>query len=254
MEKKQRPKRSILWKIPKEELIEIVKQSSTLTQVLNKYGLDNKGGNHHTLKKRLIEDNIDYSHITLGCGHNKGKRFNKLDDIDINELFIENGTLTRKHSMKKLLAKIKGYKCESCGMTDTWNNKLITLQMDHINGINTDNRLDNLRFLCPNCHSQTHTYAGHSAKVSITKSKVVKSTCIDCGKEVGETSLRCLDCSLKQKEHSRKVERPPLGVLLEEIKTLGYRGTGHKYNVSDNCIKKWIVVYKRAELRAATTP
>ena len=51
------------------------------------------------------------------------------------------------------------YKCESCGMTDKWNGKPILLEIDHINGDCFDNTKDNLRFLCPNCHSQTHTHS-----------------------------------------------------------------------------------------------
>ena len=56
------------------------------------------------------------------------------------------------------------YKCEECGLSDTWNNKKITLQVDHINGTNYDHRPENLRFLCPNCHSQTDTFCWKNAK------------------------------------------------------------------------------------------
>jgi 5-methylcytosine-specific restriction endonuclease McrA len=52
------------------------------------------------------------------------------------------------------------YQCAECGMFDKWNGKKIILQLDHINGVNNDNRVENLRFLCPNCHSQTKTYSG----------------------------------------------------------------------------------------------
>ena len=65
--------------------------------------------------------------------------------------------------------KLKEYKCESCQITDQWNGKPINLQMDHINGNRKDHRLDNLRWLCPNCHSQTDTFCarnGNKPKVS----------------------------------------------------------------------------------------
>ena len=52
------------------------------------------------------------------------------------------------------------YKCEQCGNTGEWLNQPLVLQLDHINGIHDDNRLENLRFLWPNCHSITETYAG----------------------------------------------------------------------------------------------
>ncbi|MGB2240169.1 MAG: HNH endonuclease [Pseudomonadales bacterium] len=54
------------------------------------------------------------------------------------------------------------YNCSSCGIGDEWNGKPITLQLDHINGVNNDHRLDNLRMLCPNCHSQTDTWCGRN--------------------------------------------------------------------------------------------
>ena len=64
--------------------------------------------------------------------------------------------------MKTQLIKhnIIDYKCSECGNTGFWNNKPLSLDLDHINGINTDDRLENLRFLCPNCHRQTETFAG----------------------------------------------------------------------------------------------
>jgi len=56
------------------------------------------------------------------------------------------------------------YKCGMCGI-DEWNNKKLSLHLDHINGVNDDHRLENLRFLCPNCHSQTETYTGRNKKL-----------------------------------------------------------------------------------------
>lgn len=55
-------------------------------------------------------------------------------------------------------------KCSECGLGSEWNGKYISLQIDHINGDGMDNRLENLRFLCPNCHSQTDTFAGRNVK------------------------------------------------------------------------------------------
>ena len=55
--------------------------------------------------------------------------------------------------------KLLEYKCAICGNLGVWNDQKLSLQLDHINGIHTDNRIDNLRFLCPNCHSQTDTFS-----------------------------------------------------------------------------------------------
>ena len=68
--------------------------------------------------------------------------------------------------MKSRLIKeeILEYKCALCGNTGEWQGQSLTLQLDHINGINNDNRLKNLRLLCPNCHSQTKTFSGRNKR------------------------------------------------------------------------------------------
>jgi 5-methylcytosine-specific restriction endonuclease McrA len=77
------------------------------------------------------------------------------------EVFIENSSYGRTHIKTRLIReKIIPYVCCSCRNTGEWNGKKLVLQLDHINGVNNDNRIENLQFICPNCHSQTPTYAG----------------------------------------------------------------------------------------------
>jgi 5-methylcytosine-specific restriction endonuclease McrA len=81
------------------------------------------------------------------------------------DVFIENSSYARHLIKKRIIEhKLIEYKCECCGQIDIWNNKKISLQLDHINGVNDDHRLQNLRFLCPNCHSQQDTYASKNRK------------------------------------------------------------------------------------------
>jgi hypothetical protein len=109
----------------------------------------------------------------------------------------------------------------------------ISLILDHINGVNNDNRLENLRIVCPNCNAGLDTFAGKNKKISKPK----KEFKCECGNTMFKTSKKCNLC---KGVLSRKVERPSLEILLKDIEELGYSGTGRKYGVSDNAIKKWI--------------
>jgi len=81
------------------------------------------------------------------------------------EVFVENSTYAR-HNIKRRLIKQKmiEYVCQDCGIDGNWNGKKLSLQLDHTNGVNNDNRVENLRFLCPNCHSQTNNFSGKACR------------------------------------------------------------------------------------------
>lgn len=156
----ERKKRSILWLTPKTEIEAVVKNSKTLTQVLNYYKMNSKGGNHKTLKARLEYDNIDYSHIPTGLNSNKGIARGGVTKISLKKVLVKNSTYNRYHLKNRLIkAGLLDYRCYCCGIT-SWLGQRLSLQIEHKNGISNDNRLLNLELLCPNCHSQTATFAG----------------------------------------------------------------------------------------------
>lgn len=116
------------------------------------------------------------------------------NEISIKDALVENSTFTRSHLKAKLLKyKLLENKCAECKIGPEWNGKLLTLQVDHINGCNTDHRIENLRFLCPNCHSQTTTYAGANTTKRIPGETF---TCIQCGNYRNRKSKSglCIEC------------------------------------------------------------
>lgn len=83
----------------------------------------------------------------------------RADQKKTEDVLIENSEVRASTAKRHILNNnLLDYVCVECGQNDNWNGKTLTLHLDHINGINSDNRLSNLRFLCPNCHTQTETY------------------------------------------------------------------------------------------------
>jgi hypothetical protein len=149
-------------KISDEVFINAVKSNFSKSGTLKSIGLIAAGANYRMFDKRIKRLNIDISHFT-GQAHLKGKTHQWNHQYSNDTLFIENcpsgtGTIRKRIKRDKLLE----YVCKICSNNGIWLDDKLTLHLDHINGINNDNRLANLRWLCPNCHSQTTTYCGRN--------------------------------------------------------------------------------------------
>ncbi len=170
--RKGRKKTSPIWKIEKSLLEELVKTCKTFGEILSHFNLPNKGGTPSVLKYRLKQENIDFSHIKLGRNSNRGRAFSNRG-LTLEEakavVFIANSTYTT-YTAKKYLRqyRLKSYECETCKLKDAWLGKELSLQLDHKNGDDRNHTLENLRWLCPNCHSQTETFGSRNRK---TKSR-----------------------------------------------------------------------------------
>ncbi len=142
----------------KELLEKHVKTCFSFAEVLRKIGLKPVGGNYRTIQIKLKEFNIDYSHFT-GKGWNKPThpKF-ACTGQKLSAVLSTNSSITSsKLKLRLFNHKLKENKCELCGISK-WLGKPITCELHHINGDWTDNRLDNLQILCPNCHSQTDNF------------------------------------------------------------------------------------------------
>lgn len=149
------PQISKVYQVSDEQFIQIVQESNSYSDCLRALGLGTRGGSStDTLKRRISELNCSTEHF--------GKQQQSVTaKYSLEEILVENSSYANISRLKQRLVnegKME-YKCQKCGISE-WLGNPLTLQLDHINGVNNDHRLTNLRFLCPNCHSQTDTYAG----------------------------------------------------------------------------------------------
>ncbi|MFH1621020.1 MAG: HNH endonuclease [Patescibacteria group bacterium] len=147
-----------------EDLKNAAKTSYSIREVLRKLGLVPAGGNYSQINKYLKEYKIDHSHFK-GSAWNKGIKGLLSPRIPLEKILIKNSTFQSNKLKKRLFSVgIKRPACEACG----WDEKNIEgyqpLELDHINGDRTDNRLENLRILCPNCHSLQPTHRGRNMR------------------------------------------------------------------------------------------
>ena len=181
-----------------KEFIRAVKNNYSISKTLKELKLKPSGGNYKVFYKKVKELNISINHFT-GQAHLKNKKHDWNVKIPLTKILIKESNYSSTYHLKKRLIKEKifQYKCNICGIDD-WNHKPLSLHLDHINGINNDNRIENLQLLCPNCHSQTSTYTGKNIK-----KKYFTNKCIDCDKLIKSNRVYCEKCfmSKQYKEH-----------------------------------------------------
>ncbi len=149
-----------------DQFICAVRGNISIAGVLRDLGLSFTGANYKTVHIYVERLNLNTSHWT-GQAHMRGKshrrsRHKRLKDSVI---FIENSTVAQHITKRRALEIVfKEKKCKLCGLLEEWNGKPLVLRLDHINGVNRDNRKSNLRLLCPNCDSQQPTFAGRNIR------------------------------------------------------------------------------------------
>lgn len=151
-------RKSKVYSLSDREFCSLIASKYSYSDVLRALDLGTRGGSSVDILKRRIDE--------LGCSteHFSKHKSEKVLQLrrDLNEILVENSSYLNTSSLKQRILKagLLEYKCALCGNEGRWQGRNLVLQLDHINGIYNDHRLNNLRFLCPNCHSQTDTYAG----------------------------------------------------------------------------------------------
>jgi len=229
-----RKRTSLIWTaLSDADFINTVKNSQSMSALLRVFGLQHKGGNFWAAKKRIKELGIDSSHFNK----NRITTGRQFKGVANEEVFVENSSTKRSGVKKRILRNnILENICSICKTLPIWNGKPLVLILDHINGISNDHRIVNLRLVCPNCNSQLSTFAGRNVKHGNAI-----NNCLDCNNEIPKSfkSGLCKKCVGKR---NRKKDYPDKDILLKEVEELGYCGTGRKYGVSDNTIRKWIKI------------
>jgi hypothetical protein len=228
------------------ELRELVPRATSLTEVLRHFGLRPAGGNHRLLRRWLDEWGISTEHF-VGTPPGPPRR----DPIPLAQVLITGSTYHRGQLKRRLYEEgLKERRCEECGQDEEWRGARLALILDHINGIADDNRLENLRIVCPNCAATFETHCGRQNRLPEEPRE-----CLRCGEKFRSRSRFQKYCSRycgsRYDRHglvrpgARRVVRPPYEHLVAEVQETSWSAVGRKYGVSDNAVRKWVRAYER---------
>lgn len=153
-------------------LAPIVAQSRSVAEVLRALGLRQAGSIHTHIAKTIRKHGIDTSHFTgqatnAGAQHKGGPRRKTSDEI-LTQDPLKDRREPAFRLRRALIDAGRPYVCEGCSSPPVWRGQTLRLQVEHRNGDWADNRIENLSFLCPNCHSQTPNHSGSKGGTSVT--------------------------------------------------------------------------------------
>ena len=207
----------------------------SIAGVLRQLGMSPTGANYKTVHWAVARLGLLTTHWT-GQGHLSGKRCTWVKKKPLCEILVKDSKYRGTSALKKRLMKegLVENRCFECGQEPQWRGKTLVMVLDHVNGVNNDHRVENLRMLCPNCNSQQDTFAGRNRKAFRGGSYF----CEGCGKPLREkrSTGRCIKCCGSIGRKRRKI---PDDFILDDVKELGVRGSARKHGVSPPTIARW---------------
>lgn len=220
-----------------EELQSILNNSSSIKDFGQKIGYTSVSGATSKQLKKLIDE------LKLQ------KNFKDRVSIQRNpeNIFVQNSTASQKVLRNYYFSgEYTPYICSICGQKPEWQGKSLTLILDHINGDNKDDRLENLRWVCPNCNQQLDTTGAKNRK-----NKKSKNHCHRCGKEITKGSYYCSKCSSKIRSQESIESQIDRQTLKDKIRSQSFESIAKEYGkTSGNAIKKWCDYYGLPRLRS----
>jgi hypothetical protein len=230
-----------------QQVRDAVGSARSLAEALRALGLRAAGGNHRTLRKLIAHYGISIEHLDPRWAQRRAPRRSR---TPLTEILVEGSTYSRGHLKDRLFDEgIKRRQCERCGLGDVWRGQPMSLILDHINGVPTDNRIENLRIVCPNCAATLETHCGRKNRIDRKP-----RACLYCATEFIPKYPTHRYCTQRCGSHCsgtpgprpelRKVTRPSYEQLMSELEATSFVAVGRKYGVSGNAVRKWLRCYR----------
>jgi len=236
-----------------EQVRSAVEGAHSLAEAIRNLGLRPAGANHRSIRKLIARYGISTVHFDPNWASRRGNHARR--EIPLDRVLVEHSTYGRGHLKRRLYETgLKQRRCEMCGQNELWNGQMMSLILDHINGVADDNRLENLRIVCPNCAATLETHCGRKNRLDVPP-----RSCLHCGRsfvpKYGTQRYCSHPCGVHSKgprdpqPSRRKVDRPTLDQLRQDLAAMSVCAVGRKYGVSDNAVRKWVRWYEEAAAR-----
>jgi hypothetical protein len=240
-----------------DDLRAAIDQSECWLDVLRFLGYGIKGHNYRTVQRWAGQWNVSTDHFDPHVATTRSAATRR---VPLEQVLVEHSPYTRGNLKRRLLAAgLKQSVCELCGQGEVWLGDRMSMVLDHIDGVSDDNRLENLRMLCPNCNATLSTHCGRNTprerpcmacgQVFVPSSNVHRYCSAECWGTIASRRYEGVP-----RPQTRKVERPSREQLLKDLSEMSMVKVGAKYGVSDNAVRKWLRWHQNKAIRVAADP